>query len=214
MTTQAVPDRLSLPPPLELDLVDAGHRIGWIAGDVVGFRGFADETEAAHAAWIAHRTLLRRLARTHGTRPVPIDIEPLTLGRTDDKEAILASDRWIGNLVRPGADSRSGVDSFGFELTLPSPTTELQARALAYLVYRTLRKSGVRWAMWRPAARRAATVARSSVEAAREVTRKDVAETGASTGRAPRRGWGLSAVSAWLRRRSLTRAALAPLSHE
>jgi hypothetical protein len=150
MTTQLAPDRLALPPPLVLDLVDAGRRAGCIAYNSVGFRGFRDETEAAHGAWVAHRTLSRRLARTHGRRPVPIDIEPLALQRVDGKEMILASGIPIADLIRPGPDSRSGVDSFGFELSIPMPITESQVRAKAYLMYRTLRKSGIRWGMWRP----------------------------------------------------------------
>jgi hypothetical protein len=151
MTTQLAPDRLALPPPLDLDLVDAGRAVGWVADNAVGFRGFGDETEAAHAAWVAHRTIARRLARTHGTQSVPVDIEPLAIQRVEAKEMILASGRPIAALVRPGPDSRSGVDSFGFELVIPTPITELEARAMAYLTYRTLRKSGIRWAMWRPA---------------------------------------------------------------
>jgi hypothetical protein len=150
MTTQLAPDRLALPPPLDLDLVDAGRAAGWIADNAVGFRGFGDETEAAHAAWVAHRTVARRLARTHGTRPVPVDSEPLAIRRIERSEMILASGRPIAALVRPGPGSRSGVDSFGFELVIPAPTSELQVRAMAYLIYRTLRKSGIRWAMWRP----------------------------------------------------------------
>lgn len=149
MTTQLAPDRLALPPPLDMDLVDAGRVTGWIAGNVVGFRGFGDETEAAHAASVAHRTLARRLARSLGTRPVPIDIEPLTLRRVDGREMVLASGRPIAALIRPGPDSRSGTDSFGFELSIPTPIIELEVRAVAYLVYRTLRRSGIRWAMWR-----------------------------------------------------------------
>ena len=150
MTTQLAPDRLALPPPLDLDLVDADRAAGWIADNAVGFRGFGDETEAAHAAWVAHRTVARRLARTHGTRPVPVDIEPLAIQRIERSEMILASGRPIAALVRPGPDGRSGVDSFGFELVIPTPTSELEVRAMAYLMYRTLRKSGIRWAMWRP----------------------------------------------------------------
>jgi hypothetical protein len=162
--TQLAPDRLGLPPPLDLDLVDAGRRAGWITADAVGFRGFADETEAAHAAWIAHRTLARKLARTHGVRPVPVDIEPLAIQRIDGKDMILASGRPVAELIRPGAESRSGADSFGIEIALPTPISELEARASAYLIYRTLRKSGVRWALWRPEAPKvaAAPVARTS----------------------------------------------------
>jgi len=153
MTTQLAPGRLALPPPLDLDLVDAGRTTGWIADNAVGFRGFGDETETAHAAWVAHRTIARRLARTHGTQSVPVDIEPLAIQRVEAKEMILASGRPIAALVRPGPDSRSGVDSFGFELLIPAPTSELEVRAIAYLIYRTLRKSGIRWAMWRPTQR-------------------------------------------------------------
>src|SRR3569832_1106962 len=119
MTAQLVPDRLALPPPLELDLVDADRTTGWIIDNAVGFRGFGDETEAAHAAWVAHRTIARRLAPTSGMRPVPVDIEPLSIQRIDGKEMILASGRPMASLVRPGPDSRSGVDSFGFELLIP-----------------------------------------------------------------------------------------------
>ena len=151
MTDQRMRDMLAQPPPVELDLLDADHAVGWIRGDVIGFRGFGDETEATHAAWIAHRTLARRIARSHGMRLVPIDIEPLALKRSDvgDADVILASHRPIARLVRP--DGRSGAsDSFGFELSVPVPMTELQLRGLAHLIYRTLRKSGIRWALWRP----------------------------------------------------------------
>lgn len=144
------PGRVGLPPPAKSDLIDADRTVGWTTDKTVGFRGFADETEAVHAAWVAHRTLTRRLARTHGTRPVPVDTEPLALQRRDGQEMILASGSPIAVLVRPGADSPAGPDSFGFEVLIPSPTTEFEIRGLAYLIYRTLRKSGLRWALWRP----------------------------------------------------------------
>jgi hypothetical protein len=194
MTMQLAPDRLGLPPPLDFDLVDAGRSTGWIADNAVGFRGFGDETETAHAAWVAHRALARRLARTHGTRPVPADIEPLAIQRVDGKEMILASGRPIATLVRPGSDSRSGVDSFGFELLIPTPTTELEARALAYLMYRTLRKSGIRWAMWRPDAPRVgeASTAQTSVDGT-DASESVGAET-IDTERPGRSAWKLPAV--------------------
>ena len=140
MTAQLMRDTLAKPPPFEMDLVDADRVVGWIIGSTIGFRGFADETEATHAAWIAHRTLARRLARTHGTRLVPVDSEPLALKRSEDGETdiILASRRPIASLVRPGSDTRA-KDSFGFELTVPSPMTEFEVRGVAYLLYRTLR---------------------------------------------------------------------------
>ena len=151
MTTQPLRDVLAQPPPFDMDLVDADRVVGWIAGSAIGFRGFTDETEAIHAAWVAHRALARRLARTYGMRLVPVDIEPLSLARGEDgeTEVIRASDRPIAKLVRSGGDSRAG-DSFGFELTVPSRLGEFELRGLAYFIYRTLRKSGVRWAIWRP----------------------------------------------------------------
>lgn len=149
MTTVIAPDRLALPPPLRLDLVDDERAVGWIDHDEIAFRGFTDETEAAHAAWVAYRTIARRLARTRGTRPVPIDVEPLALGRVGDDEVILAGPRRIARLLRPGAESGSGDDSLGFALGVHEPTSDLEMRELADLAYRTLRKSGVRWALWK-----------------------------------------------------------------
>ena len=148
------PEQLAVPPPLDLDLIDAGRTVGWIGDNAVGFRGFADEHEAAHAAWLAYRTLARRLARRDGARPVPVGIEPLSLRRIDDREEVLASGMTIATLVRPGPESRSGPDSFGFELRVPAPITELELRSKAHLIYKALRKSGIRWALWRPDATR------------------------------------------------------------
>jgi hypothetical protein len=152
MTTQLMPDTLAHPPPFEMDLVDADRVVGWIIGKTIGFLGFRDGTEATHAAWIAHRALARRIARTHGMRLIPIGVEPLTLERSDDgtNDVILATNRPIATLITPGSHSRVS-DSFGFELTVPSPMSEFELRGVAYLMYRTLRKSGVRWALWRPA---------------------------------------------------------------
>jgi len=214
MTTQVVPDRLALPPPREFDLIDANRAVGWVAGETVGFRGFADETEATHAAWIAHRTLARRLARTHGTRPVPIDIEPLALERVEGKEMIVASGEPIASLVRRHAGSRSGVESFGFELTIPSPTTELEVRAIALLIYRTLRKSGVRWSLWRPeVVRTAARATQPGAEAANE--RSQTVVNGGTSGaidRSDRRAWKFPSVPSWRELARLTRHVLPALA--
>src|SRR5919206_4274211 len=108
MTTHFSHARAGLPPPLKLDLIDAGRVAGWIVGDAVGFRGFADEVEAAHAAWLAYRTLARRLARTHGTRPIPIDTEPLAIQRGDHQEVILSSGGALPSPVRPGGGNPRG----------------------------------------------------------------------------------------------------------
>jgi hypothetical protein len=137
-------------PALAADLMDGDRVVGWASGRTVGFRGFADEHEAVHAAWVAYRTLARRVARREGTRPIPVDTVPLRLVWRDGREVILASGRMIGTLVRPGAKSRSGAHSFGFEVEVPAPADELMVRAKAHLMYRTLRRSGIRWGMWRP----------------------------------------------------------------
>lgn len=149
MTTMLSPERMAVPPPRiprrhAMDLMDADQRVGWIAGDRVGFRGFATDEEAAHAAWVAHRTLTRRLARSHNLRPVPIGSEPLALQHDGDAVRIVASSGPFATLVTPGFDSASG-DSYGFELSVPQPSDEVLVRAMAHLIYRTLRKSGVRW---------------------------------------------------------------------
>ena len=153
MTATLSPGLIGMPPPLDLHLVDAhaDRPVGWVAGDRIGFRGFADATEAAHAAWVAYRVLSRRLARTHGIRPAPIDVASLAIQREGDEEVILADGRPIATLVLPARDGGSGADSFGFTIGVPSPADELRVRAMAHLMYRALRKSGLRWAMWTPA---------------------------------------------------------------
>jgi hypothetical protein len=143
-----------------------------------------------------------------------VDIEPLAIQQVDAKEMILASGRPIAALVRPDPDSRSGVDSFGFELLIPTPITELDGRAMAYLVYRTLRKSGVRWAMWRPDAWRVAeaSTAQTSADTATDATTNGDAETNAGTERTSRAAWRLLAVPTRQALTGLTRAALAVLA--
>jgi hypothetical protein len=148
MTTQLAPHRMDLPPPSQLDLLDMGRVVGWIDGSRVGFLGFADEREVASAAWLAYRTMSRRLARRLRIRPIPVDTEPLALAKHGNREVILASGRPIATLLRPGRDSRSGPHAFGFTVNLPPPADELTVRSMAYSIYRTLRKSGLPWALW------------------------------------------------------------------
>jgi len=138
-TTARTPSRLPTPPPLALDLSHAGRSVGWVRDDAIGFRGFASNVEAAHAAWVAHRAIAQRLAKAGGRRPIPVDGERLTLIGRDDVELVVAGGRPIATLVRPGPDSRSG-DSFGFEIRVPAPTYETRMRAMAYLAHRALRK--------------------------------------------------------------------------
>ena len=154
-STPIVAPRLAVPPPgPTLDLTDMDRRVGWVRGDVIGFRGFGSHLEAAHAAWAAHRAIVRRLdRRTTSGATASIDPEPLTLARSGGREVVLAGGRPIATLLRPGPESASGPDSFGFELRLGAPTSELTMRTAAHLAYRTLRRSGLPWAMWAPADR-------------------------------------------------------------
>ena len=147
-TAPRTSDHLGLPPPLDFELRDADRVAGWVRGHAIGFRGFADATEAVHAAWVAHRALAQRIARRDGRRPIPVDIEPLALQRRGDEEVVLASGQPIATLRRPVVDDPSGDATFGFELRIPPPADELSMRSLAYVVYSALRKSGVRWALW------------------------------------------------------------------
>ena len=145
MTRRHVPDQRSSTPLLRLDLSDGARAVGWIRDRTIGFRGFANEANASVAAWVAYGTAARRLARGNGTGPVPVDVEPLAFRRVDGRELILASGQRIGTLLLPEAGSRSGSDSFGFEIEIPAPADELRMRSMAHLIYRTLRRSGVEW---------------------------------------------------------------------
>lgn len=146
-----VPPHTAVPPPSREDLLDAGTVVGWIDGMAVGFHGFDHEDDAINAAWVGYRTLSRRFAHARGGRPIPIDTEPMSLGQSGDVELILAGGRPIATLIRPGADSASGPTSFGFELQVPTPADERTMRSIARLLYRTMRRAGIRWALWAPA---------------------------------------------------------------
>jgi hypothetical protein len=172
MNTLSIPNYLSEPPPearhdFALDLLDGERLVGWLRPDAIGFTGFANANEAAHAAWVAYRTLQRRLARRDHRRPVPIDTEPLRLVAENNGRIIVGSRDRVAKLVEPDvADAQE--NGFGFELRLDSPMDEVSMRAKAYRIYRTMRRSGVRWSMWRPApalapARAAAVVADGTV---------------------------------------------------
>jgi hypothetical protein len=152
MTSHIVPGRLPAPPPTTFELMDGETMVGWVSPREIGFRGFATEIDAAHAAWLAHRTLARRIARRGGAPAMPTDTEPLTLEFSGNREWIVASQMPIASLIRPGPESPAGAEWFGFALQLPTAVDEVGARTLAYLLHRTLRKSRIRWAIFpRPA---------------------------------------------------------------
>lgn len=148
MIDHIVPARLAEPPPsFDLMLLDGDTRIGFISPTTIGFSGFASETEAAHAAWAAHRQLSWRRAVREGSRPMPVDIEPLML-RHGDPIQVEASGKAFAELRAP----MDGRDDWAFVLPLPDPLPEVFVRAKAYAIYRMLRRSGIRWALFaRPA---------------------------------------------------------------
>ena len=188
-TGALAPTRMALPPPssVVLDLAVRGTVVGWIDGTAVGFRGFGDASEALHAAWLAHRTVARRFARRDRRRPLPVDSEPLSLDRQGETEVVLAGGRPIAVLCRPDPAGRTG-DGFGFELCVPPPADELTVRSTARLVYRTLRRSGIRWAMWTaPAARADATGADAAPAAELPASAPTIA-TATATSEAPAPG--------------------------
>ncbi|MGH7638258.1 MAG: hypothetical protein ACREOK_11460 [Gemmatimonadaceae bacterium] len=153
--TTLIPNHLPEPPParqhdFQLDLLDGDRRVGWITPDTIGFVGFAHETEAAHAAWVAYRVLARRQARRAGRRPVPIDTEPLRLVTESAGRIIYGSRDRVAKLIEGNATPTP--HGFGFELQLATSLDEISVRSKAHLIYRTLRRSGVKWSMWAPPA--------------------------------------------------------------
>ncbi len=148
MIDHSIPVRLAEPPPaFDLALMDGDLSVGFITPRSIGFAGFASDTEAAHAAWAAHRLVSWRRAARAGGRPVPVDIEPLSL-RHGDRIEVEASGKAFAEL-RPPADGR---DTWAFVLPLPEPLPQVFVQAKAHAVYRMLRRSGIRWALFaRPA---------------------------------------------------------------
>lgn len=147
-STQLHHPRFALPPPAATRIVDGNRHVGWVSGGLLGFRGFDSEDQAMHAAWVVYRTIARRLAWRDGRRPMPVDIEEIGIRRGPMADRILAGGRPIATLIHPGSRSRSGPDGFGFELELPDSLDQASIQAKADLAYRTLRRSGVAWALW------------------------------------------------------------------
>jgi len=148
MSTQVRENHTALPPPMR-HLLHRERPIGWLQGNVLGFFGFADARDAANAAWVAYRTVSRKLARTLGTRPTPIDIEPLSIESRNGLDVIAASGRPIALLVRPGHASTNGSDWFGFTIEVPPVVPTREMRGIMRAASRALLKSGLPWSMVR-----------------------------------------------------------------
>ena len=180
-STPIVPSRMAVPPPVRMDLRHRDTVVGWIDGLKIGFLGFGDEAEAAHAALVAYRTVERRFARPGARRPLPVEVQPMSIARSGDAELILAAGMPIATLVRPGPDSRTGPTQYGFELEFPMPSDELTLRSTAYRAFHTLRRSGIRWTLWAPArARQVAAVDAERASGASEKTSEDARADGSA----------------------------------
>lgn len=159
MSTRVTTMHTALPPPMRHFL----HRerpIGWLRGNTLGFFGFADAREAAHAAWVAYRTVFRKVAPLLGIRPTPIDIEPLGLEWRSGREVIVASGRPIAQLVRPEPDSLTTANWFGFTIEVSPVVSERLIPDIMRTAGRALLKSGIAWSMVRTRSRRRACVMR------------------------------------------------------
>lgn len=152
MSTQRRAAQTALPPPMR-QLLHRERPIGWLEGSTLGFFGFADARDAANAAWVAYRTVSRKVAPLLGTRPTPIDIEPLTIERRNGRDAIAASGRPVAWLVRPGRNSLSGPDWFGFAIEIPPAVSERALPAIMRAASHAVLKSGLPWSMVRSRSR-------------------------------------------------------------
>lgn len=144
----ANPAYLAVPPPFELELIDESRRVGWVRGDRVAFRGFRDEAEAAHAAWAAHRAMVQRIVVGFGARSAPAEVDRLLIARQRGEEVVFADGRYIATLHVPGASQWVGEEHYAIEMRVPPPNDEVTMRATADALYRALRESGARWALF------------------------------------------------------------------
>jgi hypothetical protein len=150
--TSTIPAPFALPPPLELRAADL--LVGWIDGDLVRFRGFASQHGAARAAAVAHQAMLRRLARADREAAPALESGLDPRRRETDHASANANGRAVASVLRSGAGGISDGDDgeFAFEIRVPPPIDELRMRAMAYVMYRALRSSGVDWPLVRPVA--------------------------------------------------------------
>ena len=159
MSTRVTTMHTALPPPMRHFL----HRerpVGWLHGSTLGFFGFADAREAANAAWVAYRTVSRKVAPLLGIRPAPIDIEPLGIEWRSGREVIVASGHPVAQLVRPEPDSLTTANWFGFTIEVSPAVSEHVIPDVMRTAGHALLKSGIAWSMVRSRPRRRACVMR------------------------------------------------------
>jgi hypothetical protein len=149
MTTTPSPSPQS--PSLSLELRDGERIVGWITGDVVRFHGFRSKRQAAQAAVIAHKGMLRRIARGRGRTDSTTETDLGTIRRSTDRRNAPADSRPVASVLSPPTNDLNGSGSgFAFEIRVPPPHDELRMRGIAYVMYRSLRSSGLSWPLVRP----------------------------------------------------------------
>jgi len=72
----------------------------------------------------------------------------LLIARQRGEEAVFADGRYIATLHVPGASQWVGEEHYAIEMRVPSPNDEVTMRATADALYRALRESGARWALF------------------------------------------------------------------
>jgi hypothetical protein len=140
--------QLAVPPPRQAfeQLYDGTGPVGWIGDGRVAFTGFATLGEAAKAAWVAHMALERRRAKRRG-EAAP-HIEPgLELWVSGADEWLTVDGKPVARLLSPASTLHDGDRWFGFELVFSPGTSTFDMESNAHVVYRGLRRSGVRWPM-------------------------------------------------------------------
>ncbi len=155
MSSRPGPPMFTPLPAHDIKLLDATGPLGWIAGNRLGFTGFADVAEASAAAWIAHVALERRRAKRE-LGPVPRTVRPaLYLTRSGEEEWIEAPGRRLARLVRPEGELRTpaneaadtSVSWYGVEIVFPENASALTMGSSANVIYRGLRRSGLPWSI-------------------------------------------------------------------
>ncbi len=120
------------------ELYAKGRRIGRVRDDTVTFVGFASDDEAARAAGIAHRALLRR----RGDAARPEAPEEYLFGHTDDGQFVIARSGVVARLLPP--EPVTGEEGWGFEIALRhDEASSVFAMARARVMWNALRASGL-----------------------------------------------------------------------
>lgn len=156
MSSRPGPPMFTPLPAHDIKLLDATGPLGWIAGNRLGFTGFADVAEASAAAWIAHVALERRRAKRE-LGPAPRAERPaLYLTRSGKEEWIESPGRRLARLVRPeepesrtsdGEATDTSVSWYGVEIVFPENASALTMGSSANVIYLGLRRSGLRWSI-------------------------------------------------------------------